>query len=119
MAERQTDSPLIFFIDNLDDKIEYIFSKLRDHNKWWKARYSRRKNHHIVRPQLMEANKNSTRVNKNKPHIPHQGWNYATSQSSWGLTGVVCSSAEEDQRANLASPSRASSKGGQQWPWQQ
>lgn len=51
MAERQIDSPIILFIDNLDDKIEYTVSKFVDHNKLEESQIQHKEEPHTERPQ--------------------------------------------------------------------
>lgn len=100
MVERQIDCPVVFFIDNLDDKIKYILSKFMDHNKLVESqieqkeepRYSETSMYWKPKPtrtacELIKINITSC---SRYGSIPHHS-------NSWGVTGVVCNSAEEDQ----------------------
>lgn len=85
MAERQIDSHVIVFTDNLDDKIEYIFSKFMDHNKQMESQTQKEE------PPYSETSTcwkpKPTRVACElikKPHILNPEWNRS---NSWGLTG--------------------------------
>lgn len=106
MAERQIDSPIIFFIDNLGDKIEYTLSKFVDHNKLEESQIQQKEEPPYRETSTCWKTKPTrTACELIKINIPSCTWDGITphGNNSWGLTAVVCSSAEEDQRLNLAS----------------